>query len=58
MSRVLGEVSCDLDPKVKVKGQKCISLKTHLLIRFWKYQLQILSVHWSHDVEGTRQHFI
>ena len=56
MSRVLSDVSCDLDPKVKVK--ECIFLKTHLLIMFWKQQLQILPVHRSHDVEGTRQHFM
>ena len=33
MSRELGNVSCDLDPKVKVK--ECIFLKTHLIM-FWK----------------------
>ena len=27
MSRVLGDVSCDLDPKVKVKGQRMYFLK-------------------------------
>ena len=53
MSRVLGDVLCALDPKVKIKY--CIFLKTHLLMMFWKYQLQILLVHRSHDVEGTRQ---
>ena len=48
MSRVLGEVlcdldlGCDLDPKVKVKlGSRskvkyCIFLKRHLLMMFWK----------------------
>ena len=56
MSRVLGNVSCDLYPKVKVK--ECIFLKMHLLIMFWKMQLQILPVPRSHDVEGTRQHFM
>ena len=36
MSRVMGEVSCDLDRKVKVKGQIMYFLNMHLLIMFLK----------------------
>ena len=36
MSRVLGDVSCDLDPKVKVKGQIMYFLENASPIMFSK----------------------
>ena len=58
MLRVRGDVFCDLDPKVKVKGQIMffhVNASPHKLL---EVALQILPVHRSHDVEGTRQHFM
>ena len=59
MSRVLGDVSCDLDLKVKVKGQIMYFLKNaspHNVLQV--ATSNFLPVHRSHDVEGTRQHFM
>ena len=57
MLRELGNVSCDLDPKVKVKGQIMYFLEnaSHNVL---EVAIQILLVHRLHDVEGTRQHFM
>ena len=52
MSRVLGDVSYDLDPKVK--GQIMYLLVNASPHKF----LEVAAVHRSHDVEGTRQHFM
>ena len=52
-----GCVSCDLDSKVKVKGQIMYFLEnaSHNVL---EVTTSNLPVHRSHDVEGTRQHFI
>ena len=58
MSRVLGDVLCDLDLKVKVKGQIMYFLVNASLHKLLKVATSNLPVHRSHDVEGTRQHFM
>ena len=58
MSRVLGDASCDLDPKVKVKGQIMYFLENASPHNVLEVATSILPVHRSHDVEGTRQHFM
>ena len=58
MSRVLGYVSCDLDSKVKVKGQIMYFLENaspHNVLEVTTSNFACLR---SHDVEGTRQHFM
>ena len=57
MLRVLGGVLCDLDPKVKVKGQIMyfVNAYTHKIL---ETAISNLPVHRSHDIEGTRQHFM
>ena len=58
MSRVLGDVSCDLDPKVKVKGQIMYFLEIASPHNVLEVATSNLPVHRSHDVEGTKQHFM
>ena len=58
MSRELGNVSCDLDLKAKVKGQIMYFLENTSPHNVLEVALQILPVHRSHDVKGTRQHFM
>ena len=58
MSRVLGEISCDFDPKIKVIGKIMhffVNTPPHKLL---EVATSNLPVHRSHDVEGTRQHFM
>ena len=58
MSRVLGDVSCDLDPKVKVKGQILYFLENASPHNVLEVATSNLPAHRSHDVAGTRQHFM
>ena len=58
MSRVLGDVLCDLDPEVMVKGQIMYFLVNASPHKLLETAIQNLPMHRSHDVEGTRQHFM
>ena len=58
MSRVLGDISCDLDPKVKVKGQIMYFLVNTSPHELLEVATSTFPVHRSHDVEGTRKHFM
>ena len=49
MKRVLGNISCDLDQKVK---------KMYFLVNASSLQLQTLQVDRSHCEEGTGQYFM
>ena len=57
MSKVLVGVLCDLDPNVKVKGQ-IMDFLVNASHKLLEVATEILPVHRSHDVEGTRQHFM
>ena len=46
---------CKLDPKVKVKSSNNVFRENSSHLNRWMYQLQILQVRNSHNVEGTRQ---
>ena len=58
MSKVLGDVSCDLDPKFKVKGQIMYFLVNASPHRLLEVATSNFASHRSHDVQGTRQHFM
>ena len=55
MKRALGNISCDLD--AKVKGQIMYFL-VNLSLKLFDIQLQTLQVHISHDVEDIGQYFV
>ena len=52
---VLGNISCDFNPKVKVKGQILYVLASP---KPFYFLLQTLQVHSSHDIEGPGQHLM
>ena len=59
MSRVLGNTPCDLDPKVKVKGQIMYFLVNASSPKPLDIATSNFSqVHRSTDIEGTGQHFV
>ena len=53
MLMVLDNISCDLDPEVKVKGQKSI-----FFLNLRTLQLKSFQMNRSHDVEGAAQKLI
>ena len=58
MKRVLGDALCDLDPKVKDKGQIMYFFVNTYPHKHLEVAISYLHVHRSHNVEGTRQHFM
>ena len=53
-----GDILCDLDPTVKVKGQKMYFLVNVSPPKRLDVAISNFVAERSHDVEGTGQHFV
>ena len=58
MKRVLGNILCDLDPKVKVKGQILNFLVNASPPKPFDVATSNFVAERSHDVKVTGQHFV
>ena len=56
--RILGNVLCDPDPKISVKGRIIYFLVYASLPKPLDIELKTLKVHMSYKIEGNGQHFM